>query len=114
MKRSTAPLPPVAKDELGAIGRTNDAILYGGRVVIWVRAEDDQLADVGAKVPASASPDYGAPFASIFERYDRDFYRIDPMLFSPAEVVLQNLRTGRSFIFGRVKSEVLYRSFFGE
>ena len=25
----SAPLPPVAKDELGAIGRTNDAILYG-------------------------------------------------------------------------------------
>src|SRR5207249_10703310 len=40
-----APLPPVARDELGAIGRTNDAILYGGRVVIWVQADDDQLAE---------------------------------------------------------------------
>ena len=34
----TAPLPPIAADEIGAIGRTNDAILYGGRVVIAVRA----------------------------------------------------------------------------
>src|SRR5262249_23212164 len=36
----TAPLPPVAGDWLSAIGRTNDAILYGGRVVLWVRADD--------------------------------------------------------------------------
>jgi len=108
-----APLPPVAKDELTAIGRTNDAILYGGRVTIWVQAEDDQLAEVGPKVPASASPDYGAPFASIFERYHHDFYKIDPMLFSPAEIVLCNLKTGRSFVFGRIKSDVLHQSFFG-
>ena len=106
-----APLPPVAKDELGAIGRTNDAILYGGRVVIWVRAEDDQLAEIGPKVPASASTDWGAPFQSIFERYERDFYKIDPMLFSPAEIVLHNLQSGRSHAFGRMKAEVLYQSF---
>jgi methenyltetrahydromethanopterin cyclohydrolase len=109
-----APLPPVARDELGAIGRTNDAILYGGRVAIWVQADDEQLAEVGPRVPASASADYGAPFASIFERYGHDFYKIDPMLFSPAEVVFNNLRTGRSFAFGRTRSEVLYRSFLGE
>jgi methenyltetrahydromethanopterin cyclohydrolase len=109
----SAPLPPVARDELSAIGRTNDAILYGGRVAIWVQADDDQLAEVGQRVPASASADYGAPFASIFERYGNDFYKIDPMLFSPAEVVFNNLRTGRSFAFGRVKPEVLHQSFFG-
>src|SRR5262245_37085557 len=107
-----APLPPVAKDELGAIGRTNDAILYGGRVVIWVQAEDDQLTEIGPKVPASASADWGAPFQTIFERYERDFYKIDPMLFSPAEIVLHNLKSGRSHAFGRMKMDVLYQSFF--
>jgi methenyltetrahydromethanopterin cyclohydrolase len=107
-----APLPPVAKDELSAIGRTNDAILYGGRVTIWVQAEDDQLAQIGPKVPSCASPDYGAPFASIFARYEHDFYKIDPMLFSPAEIVLCNLKTGRSFAFGRTRGDVLYQSFF--
>jgi methenyltetrahydromethanopterin cyclohydrolase len=109
----SAPLPPVAKDELNAIGRTNDAILYGGRVTLWVQAQDDQLAEIGPKVPACASPDYGAPFASIFERAGHDFYKIDPMLFSPAEIVLCNLQTGRAFAFGRTKADVLYQSFFG-
>lgn len=110
----SAPLPPVARDEMTAIGRTNDAILYGGRVVLWVQADDDQLADLGPKVPSSASADHGAPFAAIFERYDHDFYKIDPMLFSPAEIVFCNLKTGKSHVFGRVQPEVLHRSFFGE
>ena len=108
----SAPLPPVAKDELGAIGRTNDAILYGGRVVIWVQTDDGQLTEIGPKVPASASADWGAPFQTIFERYEHDFYKIDPMLFSPAEIVFHNLKSGRSFAFGRTKMDVLYQSFF--
>ena len=108
----SAPLPPVAADEVGAIGRTNDAILYGGRVILWVRAEDDLLAQVGPKVPSSASADHGAPFADIFERYERDFYKIDPMLFSPAQIVFHNLNSGRSHVFGHIAPDVLNRSFF--
>jgi methenyltetrahydromethanopterin cyclohydrolase len=108
-----APLPPVAADEINAIGRTNDAILYGGRVNLWVRAEDDLLAEIGPRVPSSASPDHGAPFADIFERYERDFYKIDPMLFSPAQIVFHNLKSGRSHVFGQTAPDVLHRSFFG-
>ena len=108
-----APLPPVAADDVIGIGRTNDAILYGGRATLWVRADDDQLAAVGPGVPSSASRDHGAPFAEIFERYQRDFYKIDPLLFSPAEIVFHNLRTGRSHTFGRMAPEVLRKSFFG-
>jgi methenyltetrahydromethanopterin cyclohydrolase len=108
----TAPLAPVAADEIGAIGRTNDAILYGGRVTIWVRSEDAQLAEIGPRVPSSASPDHGAPFGQIFERYNRDFYKIDPMLFSPAQIVFHNLATGRSHAFGHVEPGVLKLSFF--
>jgi methenyltetrahydromethanopterin cyclohydrolase len=108
----TAPLPPVAANDLEAIGRTNDAILYGGRVVVWVQADDDQLAEIGPKVPSSASADHGAPFSAIFERYQRDFYKIDPMLFSPAEIIFHNLKSGRSHFFGRIEADVLKRSFF--
>jgi methenyltetrahydromethanopterin cyclohydrolase len=109
----TAPLPPVAGDWLSAIGRTNDAILYGGRVILCVRADDGQIAEIGPSVPSSASPDHGAPFAEIFARYEQDFYKIDPMLFSPAEVVFHNLKTGRAHAFGKAAPDVLRRSFFG-
>jgi methenyltetrahydromethanopterin cyclohydrolase len=110
----SAPLPPPGHNELEAIGRTNDAILYGGAVVIWVHADDERLAEIGPRVPSSASRDHGEPFAKIFERYDRDFYKIDPLLFSPAQIVFHNLKSGRSHSFGRIETDVLRRSFFSE
>ncbi len=106
-----APLPPVAADDLTAIGRTNDAILYGGQVVLWVEADDDELRRVGPQVPSVASSDHGRPFREIFERHNRDFYKIDPKLFSPAEITLVNLASGRSWQFGRLEPDVLRESF---
>jgi methenyltetrahydromethanopterin cyclohydrolase len=107
-----APLPPVAAKDLAALGRTNDAILYGGEVVLWVRADDDQLTTLGPRVPSSASADYGAPFADIFKRAGMDFYKIDKHLFSPARITFQNLRSGRTHTFGKLDLEVVRRSFF--
>jgi methenyltetrahydromethanopterin cyclohydrolase len=107
----TAPLPPVARDDLAAIGRTNDAILYGARVVLAVTGDDDSLEAIGPGVPSSSSRDHGEPFAAIFARYNHDFYAVDPHLFSPAEVVFQNLVSGRVHAFGRVEPGVLARSF---
>lgn len=106
-----APLPPVAGNDLAALGRTNDAILYGGEVTLWVRGDDESLTDVGPRVPSSVSTDFGRPFIEIFEHYGRDFYRIDRLLFSPAAVTLMNLDTGRIHRFGQVVPEVLGRSF---
>jgi methenyltetrahydromethanopterin cyclohydrolase len=106
-----APLPPIAADDLAGIGRTNDAVLYGGQVTLWVRDNDARLAEIGPRVPSSASPDFGEPFAAIFERAGRDFYKIDPMLFSPAVVTLVNQSTGKSHHFGQLRPDVLARSF---
>jgi len=107
----TAPLSPVARDDLAGIGRTNDAILYGGRVTLWVRGDDESISKVGPKVPAMASDSYGEPFLKIFEAAGHDFYKIDPHLFSPAEIVFQNLDTGNVHVFGRIAPDVLRQSF---
>ncbi len=107
----TAPLSPVAADDLAGIGRTNDAILYGSRVTLWVNGDDDSLAEIGPKVPAVASECFGKPFLEIFEDAGRDFYGIDPNLFSPAEIVFQNLDTGRVHKFGETAPDVLRKSF---
>ncbi len=109
-----APLPPIARDDLAAIGRTNDAVLYGGRVGLWVTGDDASLRQAGEQLPSSASKDYGRPFADIFRGYGHDFYKIDKMLFSPAAVTLQNVSTGSAMSFGAVSEEVLRRSFFEE
>src|SRR2546423_1715768 len=75
-----APLPPVSPNELEAIGRSNDAILYGGRVAPWVRADDDLLAAVRPKGPSAAAADHRALFAEVVPR-DGDVYKIVPPLF---------------------------------
>jgi methenyltetrahydromethanopterin cyclohydrolase len=106
----TAPLPAVAADDLAGIGRTNDAILYGSEVTLWLRGDDDSLESLGPQTPSSASRDHGRPFSEIFERYGGDFYQIDPLLFSPAVVRLVNLDTGRSFKYGRLEPNVLRQS----
>jgi methenyltetrahydromethanopterin cyclohydrolase len=110
----TAPISPVAKNDLRAIGRTNDCILYGGQARYTVRAGDAELAELVEKVPASASRDYGTPFYEIFQRYEGDFYKIDPLLFSPAEVWLTSVESGRTFHAGQLNPEVLAASCYGE
>jgi methenyltetrahydromethanopterin cyclohydrolase len=108
----TAPVPPVAKNDLRGIGRTNDCILYGGQARYTVMATDTELRELAEKVPASASRDYGTPFYDIFQRYEGDFYKIDPLLFSPAEVWLTSVETGRTFHAGRLNPEILEASLY--
>ena len=54
----TCPLPPVAKTDPEAIGRTNDAVLYGGQVELTVDAPDDELEGLVERLPSSASEDH--------------------------------------------------------
>jgi methenyltetrahydromethanopterin cyclohydrolase len=108
----TAPLPPVAKSDIRAIGRTNDCVLYGGQARFTISAGDDELAQLAERLPSYSSRDYGTPFYEIFKRYDNDFYKVDPMLFSPAEVWLTSVTSGRTFHGGRLNPDVLRQSLY--
>ena len=107
----SAPLPPVARDDLEAMGRTNDGILYGGQVKLHVTGDDQSIERIGKQTPSSASEDYGEPFVDIFKRYNQDFYQIDKLLFSPAQITFRNTTTNNEFHFGQTAPEVLERSF---
>jgi methenyltetrahydromethanopterin cyclohydrolase len=107
----TAPIPPMAKDFAEGIGRTNDAILYGGQVTLWVDGSDSDIESIGAKVPSIASKDFGKPFAQTFREYQYDFYKVDPGLFAPALITFVNLKTGNSLRYGKLSPEILKDSF---
>lgn len=106
----TCPLAPLTGDELWAMARANDAVLYGSRAWYTVQSDDRTLAEIIDQMPASTSPDYGTPFYDLFERYDHDFYRIDPLLFSTAEVQITNLSTGHTFRAGAVDAAMVERT----
>jgi methenyltetrahydromethanopterin cyclohydrolase len=109
----SAPLPPPAADFLEAMGRSNDAILFGAHVQLFVDCSDDEAHELAQKLPSSSSRDYGKRFAQIFEDYQYDFYMIDSMLFAPARVTVNVLKSGRSFSAGKINPELL-RASFGE
>jgi len=104
------PIPPVAADDLSAIGRTNDAVLYGATVHYNLRDDDEKLSSLVGQIPSMASRDYGDLFGKLFKQYG-NFYDIDPLLFSPAEVWLSNIQSGSSFHAGSLRPDLLTSSF---
>jgi methenyltetrahydromethanopterin cyclohydrolase len=107
------PIAPVAADDPAAIGRTNDAVLYGGTVHLWIEAGDDEVADLAQRLPSSASDAFGTPFGELLAGANWNFYDIDPMLFSPAAVTLASSESGRAHHGGGLAPDVLERSFTG-
>jgi methenyltetrahydromethanopterin cyclohydrolase len=105
------PIAPIAQDNLRAIGRTNDAVLYGGQVWYTTTAGEEKVEEIINKLPASSSKDYGTPFYDLFKRYNFNFYKIDPFLFSPAEIYINDLTSGRTFHAGQTDTGILKKMF---
>jgi methenyltetrahydromethanopterin cyclohydrolase len=107
----STPVAPAGGDFMTGMGRTNDAILYGGTVHLFVDATDEEAKDLAEKMPSNTSSDYGRPFGEIFKSYEYDFFKIDPMLFSPAKVIITNTKSGKSFTAGELNADLLTQSF---
>jgi methenyltetrahydromethanopterin cyclohydrolase len=107
----SAPLPPPHPDFVTAMGRTNDAIIFGGRVHLFVTGPAQEARELAEALPAARSRDYGRPFAETFRAVRGDFYAIDPLLFSPAEAMVTALDTGATFRAGRLDPALLDASF---
>jgi methenyltetrahydromethanopterin cyclohydrolase len=105
----TAPLPPVKKDATRAMGTTNDATIYHGRIMLTMKAPD--IKEYLDRIPSNKSKGYGKPFYDIFKESGFDFYKIDTSLFSPAEVVINELSEGVVYHVGAVNPEVTLKSF---
>lgn len=107
----SAPVCPPSRDFLTAMSRTNDSILFAGQIHLFVDATDEEAEQLANQLPSSASADYGKPFGEIFKAVEYDFYKIDPMLFSPARVAVSSLTTGHSFHAGAIDLDLLDKSF---
>ncbi len=108
---ATAPLSPPHPDFVTAMGRTNDAIIYGGQAHIFVTGPANEAKELAAALPSTTSRDYGRPFAEVFKAYKGDFYKIDPTLFSPAAAMVTAVESGETFRAGRIDLALLDASF---
>jgi methenyltetrahydromethanopterin cyclohydrolase len=107
----TAPLCPPHPDFVTAMGRTNDAIIFAGHVQLFVTGPASEARALAERLPSRASRDYGRPFGELFKAVNSDFYAIDPMLFSPARVIVTALETGDSYPSGDIDLDLLDASF---
>jgi methenyltetrahydromethanopterin cyclohydrolase len=108
---ASAPLPPPSPDFITGMGRTNDAILFGGHVHLFVKGSDEAAKALCDELPSINSKDFGQPFAEVFKAVNMDFYQIDPLLFSPAKVTVTALDSGRTFNAGHLDADLIDRSF---
>ncbi|MCK4369991.1 MAG: methenyltetrahydromethanopterin cyclohydrolase [Candidatus Lokiarchaeota archaeon] len=110
----TTTIAPIAKDDLGAMGRTNDSISAAGLTYYTINVENDkeeELFELLKKAPASTSHSYGKPFLETFKAANYNFYDIDPGLFAPAKYTITNIKTGNSLTVGKVNHELLKQSY---
>jgi methenyltetrahydromethanopterin cyclohydrolase len=106
-----APIPPIHPKFIHTMARTNDAILYGGVAYYVVECDDEEeLKQIVSKAPSKTSKAYGKPFIEIFKEADYDFYKIDPNLFAPAVLIVNNMETGSTFKAGQVSAKMLGKS----
>lgn len=103
---ASAPLPPVSGDEASALGRTNDALAYGGEVHMIVAEESERFGEL----PSTAAEEYGTPFEEIFEEVDWSFADLPEELFAPAQLTVDVLG-GKTHVFGETNDELLAESF---
>ncbi|RBI61767.1 methenyltetrahydromethanopterin cyclohydrolase [halophilic archaeon] len=102
----TAPVAPVAGDDETAIGRTNDALAYGGRAHLTVREEFDRFDEL----PSTAADEYGTPFERFFDDADWEFEEIPASVFAPAKVTV-DVVGGPTHVLGETDEELLAESF---
>ena len=105
-------IPPVVKDDLLAMGRLNDVLLYGGQSTFTVDTEDSEIEKVINKITSDKSAVYGEMFEEIYARHGYDFYQVPMDIYSPAKVAIINQRTGRTFQAGEFNIPILKKSFF--
>ena len=108
---ASAPVPPPSPDFLTGMGRTNDAILFGGHAHLFVKGSDEAAVALAKALPSNSSRDFGRPFAEVFKSVNMDFYKIDPMLFSPAAVTVTALESGNTFTGGALDAALIDQSF---
>jgi methenyltetrahydromethanopterin cyclohydrolase len=112
-----APIVPMHPSSGEAMGRTNDAILYAGVTSYMVSYEDEKkLEEIVEQAPSSASKmlqearrlaEKNPRFLDIFKEAGFDFYKIDPNIFAPAVVSVNNMKTGKTFTAGTLDIDVM-------
>ncbi|MFB6282075.1 MAG: methenyltetrahydromethanopterin cyclohydrolase [Haloferacaceae archaeon] len=104
----SAPVAPASRDEATAMGRTADALAYGGRVHLHVDGDVEAVDEL----PSTAAAEYGTPLGEAFESADWDLHEVPASVFGPAAVTV-DVVGGPTYARGERREDLLAASFGG-
>ncbi len=105
-----APIAPVHPDPMVMLGRTNDMLLYGAEVFLYVDMSYEELKDYVKKAPSSSSKDYGVSVAEKVKEVGPEFlYKVDPGFFAPAKYLVCSM-DGRCVESGKINPDIISKS----
>ena len=116
-----APIMPLQLNLTEAAGKSSDAILFGGVADFMVVHDDDeklrimvgQASASGSKMfqEAKKLSEQNWRFQEVFKETGVEAHQVDANTFAPAVVMVNNLRTGKSFSSGNLDIEAIRQSF---
>jgi methenyltetrahydromethanopterin cyclohydrolase len=111
-----APIAPVCMGETPPQARElpkalpDDLISYGGKAYITLEPDpEENVQDLAERLAFESTPIYGETFHELLKQAEGDMSRIPgfPDLFRPAEIVINDVRTGRVHRAGRASSDMI-------
>lgn len=109
-----SPVISIEDDEIIAMGRVNDGLIYGQESVFYMDCEDDDILRFADSLPMCKNETvWGIPFEDMFREAGSDWAKVPRDYDAPCKVNFVNIRTNHFFPIGALHYGVLERDFMG-
>lgn len=109
-----APVISIEDDEIVAMGRVNDGLIYGQESTVYIDCEDDDILRFADKLPMCKNDTvFGIPFEEMFRESGCDWAKVPRDWDAPCKINFLNIRTNHFFPIGMLHYGVLERDFMG-
>lgn len=109
-----SPIATIEDDEIIAMGRVNDCLIYGAESTLYCDCEDSLIEQMLEKLPLCKNESvYGIPFEEMFREAGCDWAHVPRDYDAPCKVNFINVRTNHFYSAGMIHYGVLERDFMG-
>ncbi|MBN1330531.1 MAG: methenyltetrahydromethanopterin cyclohydrolase [Candidatus Heimdallarchaeota archaeon] len=107
----TGLVAPFSTDREISNDRVNNALIYGTRFDLIIKAIDDNhnIAELINKIPSKSSTFFGKSFLEVFNEAGKDFANFDLSLLAPTEVHIAVQNSQEKYQAGKIDKELLKR-----
>ena len=109
-----SPIISIEDDEIIAMGRVNDGLIYGQESTLYLDCEDAEILNGLEDIPMCKNETvFGIPFEEMFRESGCDWAKVPRDWDAPCKINFINMRTNHFFSTGMLHYGVLERDFMG-